>query len=196
MSFDDVGYEVVRNIISEDACKILESEFTLNEYLRKHHNFPESILGGNWDDGQVNAGSFAKYSHLPFEALSVFLLPKFEEIIGKRLAPTYTYARIYKTGAVLEKHKDRPECEYSATLTLSKGLDWPIYMDGTPIELNVGDAAVYKGEQVEHWRDAYDGKSQVQVFLHYVDFDGPYKDNIWDTRPFLGYPESGKENGG
>jgi hypothetical protein len=55
---------------------------------------------------------------LPLINLLEDLLPHFEKACGKRLYPTYSYARLYKPGEELKKHKDRPACEISATITL------------------------------------------------------------------------------
>jgi hypothetical protein len=40
---------------------------------------------------------------------------------------------------------------------------------------------------VEHWREKYtEGQWQAQVFLHYVDADGPHADQKYDKRESLG----------
>ena len=41
-----------------------------------------------------------------------------EKIQNLKLNPTYSYARIYKTGDILHRHKDRFSCEISTTLNL------------------------------------------------------------------------------
>ena len=120
------------------------------------------------------------------DPLFVDLLHKFAkpigDSVGRTLIPTYTYARIYRTGEILKPHKDRPACEISATLTL--GYDaarvWPIFFDDekeVAVDLEVGELAVYKGCEILHWRKPFKGKWHVQVFLHYVDANGPYKDH-------------------
>lgn len=100
--------------------------------------------------------------------------------LGLKLLPTYTYARIYRNGEVLKRHTDRESCEISATVTL--GYDgktpWRIYFDDKrefPVDLDIGEMAIYRGREVVHWRPRFKGEWQVQVFLHYVDADGPYK---------------------
>ena len=119
------------------------------------------------------------------DPLFVDLLHKFAkpigDSVGRTLIPTYTYSRIYRTGEILKPHKDRPACEISATLTL--GYDaarvWPIFFDDekeVAVDLEVGELAVYKGCEILHWRKPFKGKWHVQVFLHYVDANGPYKD--------------------
>ena len=48
---------------------------------------------------------------------------------------------------------------------------------------------VYRGCELEHWREPYWGKNHAQVFLHYNELQGDY--NIrFDCRPALGLPES------
>jgi hypothetical protein len=48
--------------------------------------------------------------------------------------------------------------------------------------MNPGDAVLYKGIDVVHWRDELEGEFVTQTFLHYVDSDGPYKNWFMDRR--------------
>jgi hypothetical protein len=52
-------------------------------------------------------------------------------------------------------------------------------------ELRPGDALLYRGMELFHWRDAYRGEALVQVFLHYVDRDGPHTEQKFDGRSSL-----------
>lgn len=134
--------------------------------------------------------------HGQFDKLLLDLLPYFEKASGKRLYPTYSYARLYKSGEKLEIHTDRPACEISATLTLGfEGKAWPIYIgdeggkNASKIEMAVGDAVLYRGMEKHHWREVYtEGKWQAQVFLHYVDADGKYAEWKFDKRKSLNLP--------
>jgi hypothetical protein len=48
---------------------------------------------------------------------------------------------------------------------------------------------VYMGCDLEHWREEFEGKDCGQVFLHYNDAKKKTaKQNMYDTRPFLGLP--------
>ena len=53
------------------------------------------------------------------------------------------------------------------------------------MELEPGDAVLYRGMVLEHWRDPYEGVRAAQVFLHYVDQDGPHAEWKFDKRPSL-----------
>ena len=112
------------------------------------------------------------------------------DTLGIELDPTYCYARIYRPGEVLEWHKDRPACEISGTLTL--GYDpstrvWPIFFGrddqdkvGYPLDIDIGDIVMYRGEELPHWRTAFKGKWQTQVFFHYVDKNGVNSNHAGD----------------
>jgi predicted 2-oxoglutarate/Fe(II)-dependent dioxygenase YbiX len=139
--------------------------------------------------------SEAVHGAMAFDKLLVDLLPHFEKASGKRLLPTYSYARLYKPGEKLEIHTDRESCEISATVTLGfEGKAWPIYMgdeggaNASKIEMAVGDAVLYRGMEKHHWRKKFKGEWQAQVFLHYVDADGPHKEWKFDKRPGLNLP--------
>ena len=134
--------------------------------------------------------------------------PGMEKATGLKLYPAYTYARIYKKGDILKRHKDRFSCEISTTMNLA-GDDWPIYLEPDPkkggikpgvgyvsdntkgikVDLKPGDMLVYSGCELEHWREKFKGKECVQVFLHYNNRKTPgAKDNMFDKRPHLGLP--------
>jgi hypothetical protein len=135
--------------------------------------------------------------HTPlFDSLLEQLTPNMETATGKKLLPTYAYARWYAPGDELKIHKDRPACEISATITLGfEGNPWPIYMShsenkeyGKKINMKVGDAVIYKGEELFHWREPYEqGQWQAQVFLHYVDANGPNAQEKFDKRKKLAH---------
>jgi len=127
-------------------------------------------------------------------------LPMVEEIVGKKLLPTYTYARIYFNGAQLLPHTDRDECEHSVSLSLGGASNalWPLWFknedkDPEYAAMYEGDAVVYQGNKVNHWRDEFEGESQFQIFMHYVEAEGEHKDQLFDTRPYIGLPADTKK---
>ena len=107
------------------------------------------------------------------------------EISGKTLKPTYAYCRMYLKGSEIKPHIDRASCEYSVTLNLSQTHPWPIYMENEEVLQNPGDAVFYKGNEIEHSRKVFEGDEYMQVFLHYIDIDGPYKECVYDETQFL-----------
>ena len=159
----------------------------------------EADLWGTKEDPQA-MGDFSKYGEPIFDALLSIGIPQMEEFTGKKLLPTYTYHRLYTNGTELKRHKDRPSCEISTTLCLGYDVsnmnnveyNWPMWVKNDEgieykIHLKPGDMIIYRGCEIEHWREPYEGINHAQVFMHYNDANGPY--NIkYDGRPMLGLP--------
>lgn len=200
MSFAEDLYEVRRGVISKDLLVHLDTEFELVKNLVYMQNGTDLNNTTAHGDSQVTK-SFAHYGALCFESLSLQLQPLFEEVTGKKLSPTYTYARIYYNGAEMAIHKDRPSCEYSATICISTDPEpWEIWFETLSgehkaIYLDPGDVIIYKGDELNHWRNEYSGKRQTQAFLHFVDRKGPYRDYKYDHRAYLGLPPARQMNG-
>lgn len=178
--FKENNYVVLSGAVNKNRCQQLTE-----------HMFRLAESGATQNDSQCPL-SDGIYGDPEFDKLLEELCTPIGQNIGLKLLPTYTYARIYRPGEILKKHKDRPSCEISATLTL--GYDgkkvWPILFDDTKhifVDLEVGEMAVYRGCDITHWRDAFKGVWHVQVFLHYVDANGPYSDYIFDKRPALSH---------
>jgi hypothetical protein len=137
----------------------------------------------------------AAYGDPTFDGLLEHLRPRVEAQSGLHLLPTYSYFRLYKHGDVLERHRDRSACEISVSLNIGQtpAAPWPIYIekDAGPFAalLSPGDALLYRGIECLHWRDRYEGSQLVQVFLHYVDRDGPHADQKYDGRRSLMSPK-------
>jgi hypothetical protein len=190
-TFNELGYQIVPSVISKETAQLVSIEFEmLRDNLFYRNNIPLITIGPQNDP--LVEKSFSWYGAYATESLLKMLHPKMEEIIGKKLHPTYSYARIYYPNAEMPKHSDRPSCEYSATLTISVDPEpWEIWFtdfknESKPLILNVGDMCVYQGTKLEHWRDSYTGTKQIQAFLHYVEVGGPYDDYKFDKRDLLG----------
>ena len=205
MSFKKNKYKVLRKAISPEVADFVYTYF-LNKRTEARYFFDQKWISpfttewGVWNDEQV-PNTYAHYGDVAMETLLAKLNIKMEKETGYKLNPTYSYARIYKTGDVLHRHKDRYSCEVSTTLHLG-GDPWPIYLDptgktgqaGIKIILKPGDMLLYSGCEVEHWREAFPGKDCGQVFLHYNDSQKKTaKENKFDKRPMLGLPSSFKK---
>ena len=168
----------------------------------------ENIIGHYEGQDEQIPHTYSQYSNIAMETLMLKCQPEMEKVTGLKLYPAYTYARIYKKGDILKRHKDRFSCEISTTMNLG-GDDWPIYLEPNPkkggvkpgvgyvsentkgikVDLKPGDMLVYSGCELEHWREKFKGKECVQVFLHYNNRKTPgARDNMFDKRPHLGLP--------
>lgn len=164
----------------------------------------EPLLGSLWRHvlERDTAGTFATdpewpgtpvaYGDVVMEHMLERLMPAIEAATGLALFPTYSYLRLYKRGDALRPHRDRPACEISVSLNVGQepAIEWPLWLrveDGPrAVMLTPGDAVVYRGVDVEHWREPYDGVRAAQVFLHYVDRNGPHAEWRFDKRERLG----------
>jgi predicted 2-oxoglutarate/Fe(II)-dependent dioxygenase YbiX len=179
-------YKVIKGAIKPETVELIRNCLTIDKESDYYLNGVDPADVTFRGDSQSPV-SYSRYGAVFNDSLMLSLQPVIEKATGKKLLPTYTYSRIYYQGSTLEPHRDRPSCEYSATLCIENDPEpWPIYMGGTKVVLEPGDLVVYEGCNIEHWREPYTGLKQVQVFLHYVDANGPYKDNKYDGRPVLG----------
>ena len=177
-----------------------QTSVLIYEYLKFADKKCKAILDidpdsyNDWEHGAYNdinvPDVFCKYSDLLIETLMILVQPHVEQETGLTLVPTYSYCRLYTTGSELPKHKDRDECEISVSLCLGyEGNPWPIYIEGTPVYMEAGDMIIYRGIEVEHWREPLEGTNHAQAFLHYNDVNGPFgKTHIYDGRKFIGMP--------
>jgi hypothetical protein len=217
MSFKTKGYIVIKQAVDKKIANFVYKYFLLKREVAKvliEQRFisPYDSSWGTWKDNQV-PNTYSHYGDLAMETLLQEVKPIMEKETKLKLIPTYSYARIYKEGDVLHKHKDRFSCEISTTLNLG-GDKWPIFINpnhkegtvsttgylpskskGIEVNLNPGDMLVYKGNILEHWRDAFKGKDCGQVFLHYNNAatKGSNK-NKFDARPMLGLPSNFKND--
>jgi hypothetical protein len=138
------------------------------------------------------AGAVELYSDQLMEYVLAGIRPRIEELSGLALEPTYSFLRIYRRGNVLRHHKDRSSCEVSVSVNLGPALDppWPLCIKGplgeSAVAMSPGDAVLYRGIECEHWRDALEADEMAQVFLHFVERGGRYRDWKSDKRPSLG----------
>jgi len=155
---------------------------------------------GNWKDVQA-LGAYSNYGDVLMETLLLLSTNTIESYTGLTLIPNYSYWRLYQLGNVLEKHTDRPSCEISLTLCLGYNIsnteenyNWPMYVldpvlkEPVPAYMEPGDMIIYRGCEVEHWREEFKGLNLAQVFLHYNDSS---KENYiqFDGRPILAVPK-------
>ena len=212
--FKKKKYTVIRQAISKDLAAFVANYFMMQKQVydtcRQARYFSpfENIIGHYEDKNEQIPNTYAHYANIAMETLMLKCQPAMEKITGLKLDPNYTYARIYKKGDVLKRHKDRFSCEISTTMNVG-GDDWPIYLSpdenvgipdgkkittisqakGVKVDLKPGDMLVYSGCELEHWRNKFKGKECVQVFLHYNNRKTPgAKDNMFDKRPHLGLP--------
>ena len=211
MSFKKNKYIVLKKAISPQLAKFLTQYFLLKRTVArilfdKKYISQFTTEWGAWNGRQVPE-TYSHYADIAMETLLTWVQPVMEKHTKLKLSPTYSFARIYKKGDILPRHKDRFSCEISTTLNLG-GDKWSIYLSphenvgipngkkitvtsnakGMKVDLKPGDMLIYKGMELEHWREAFEGDNCIQVFLHYNQVSKKADINKFDTRPHLGLP--------
>jgi len=202
MSFKKNKYTIIKQAISKDLAEYLSNYFAMKKQVydtcreTRYISPFETIYGHYENENEQVPNTYCHYSDVAMETLLIKCQPGMEKATGLKLYPAYTYARIYKKGDILKRHKDRFSCEISTTMNLG-GDDWPIYLEpsgevgkkGTKVNLKPGDMLVYRGCDLEHWRKPFQGEVCYQVFLHYNNVKTPgAKHNMFDKRRHLGLP--------
>lgn len=210
-------------------------DFLEGEGLTVYQNYVlDKIQAGHWEYGDAQVNSRYWIHNEPFvRYLHEALTEKMEAITGYELLPVYVFTIGYMKGAVLPRHRDRPACEISASLTIyGDGDKFPIYAEsplqddsekvecpcvahemagykdfykpedadpslshvsdhaiasfpnptlGVPIPLNPGNALIYEGQKVNHWRnELQEEEGFCSLLLHYVKKDGMHRSEYLD----------------
>ena len=153
----------------------------LRRYFRHHIRKGNFALGDNQSGRRYVAHneSVARFFHHQLAATV-------SRMAGEEVKPSYVYFASYQDGAVLAKHTDRAQCDFSITFCLdytpepAGATGWPIHLETKSGRVTVfqaiGDALLYRGCQVPHFRKPLPrGATSTSFFFHYVraDFDGP-----------------------
>jgi hypothetical protein len=179
-AFASSGYSILRGVLSPREAELISS------YAQLQCVYPDYYLSEPLTQSQ------GRYCDAMGETLLIKLHGLMQQVAGVALEPCYSYLRIYRPGAILDRHIDRDSCEISASMTLGyqAPANWPLWLEaaGTPraLQLAPGDLLVYRGADLPHWRERFDGQFWVQVFLHYVRSNGPFADHRFDGRDQLG----------
>jgi hypothetical protein len=188
-NFKKDNFTVIKKAIDPKIANFVFNYFLMKRQVaqtlfNERYISPFTTEFGVWTDDQV-PNTYSHYADIAMETLLLAVQPIMEKETKLKLIPTYSYARIYKKGDILHRHKDRFSCEISTTLNLG-GDEWPIFIEPNPkkggivdgryvsentkgikVTLDPGDMLVYRGNILEHWRDSFKGEDCAQVFLHY-----------------------------
>lgn len=195
MSFKKHKYQIIKNLVPhaninflKTYCNLFETQSYSLKPMTEEDPFPYEI--------PETKKTFNWYSGFHTESLCRLYKEKISKIVGKELAESYSYHRTYYKNSKLVYHVDRESCEYSASICIVKDkVEWPLYIklenETIGIILNEGDAVIYQGTLLPHWRDEFLGERHTQFFLHYVDKNNIYYDKFsLDGRKNLGAEKS------
>lgn len=187
MAIKDWNFIKVKNSI--DVSSYAEDPPSWKKQCLQYYRSGESIEVPA-ETKVIRGNTFSRYNYPKLRPI-LFHFKKFlEELLEEPLFETYCFDRFYFPGSMMLPHKDRASCEISVSLNISSTteVDYPLWIknddEDIPIVTNPGDAVIYKGMDLPHWRDILVGDSVTyhhQAFFHYVRADGYYVEHAWDA---------------
>lgn len=192
------GWLSVPNFLDSALCRTLYHYCGVqSQRVQFKQQHSESVYSTVWDgtfsDSQA-PGNYALYGDPIQDVVMWENLQAISNCVELDLQPSYSYWRLYREGADLKNHMDRESCEISVTICLgqSEPTVWPIHLHTQQgvqsIGLEPGDALIYRGCDIPHWRDPLPKGDCAQVFWHFTDMQGPRR-KPWDGRPGAGLPK-------
>jgi hypothetical protein len=176
-------YVVIRNFVGTDVRQLIY-EYTILKRNTGQLRAPDERV----------ATAQRMYADPITEALLAQKLANIETAVGAPLHPTYSYLRIHPRGAAMAPHRDRRASEIGVTINIGGDAKWPIWIkpgsDSVAVDLAPGDALLYLGRMMLHWREPFEGTVQVQAMLFYVRRDGDCASCVYDGRAGLGFPSA------
>ena len=166
---------ILRNFLDPHLVKFLAS------YYRRGGVDKVGVTSTDWTSRNAKGDACA-------DTLMYMIRSAVEENTGLELLPTYSFMRDYKKGDTLGRHKDGAANQVSFNVCIARDIDWELgFGDGeteTLVVMEPGDAVIYQGFNLDHWREKYQGKSQIQVIVGFI-----IKDGEFDAHKFYGRPE-------
>lgn len=185
-------YYLLQQIISSQMCELLANYALFKEKLK-----PNIIKNRDPLDNVHR-----EYGDPLLEFMLEKLTPKIGETIGCEVWPSLSFYYVYHHGNRLQPHIDRSSCQWVASLCI--GADpafktstesWPLILknqdESIKVNLQYGDILLFKGHEIEHWREPFTGQWFVSAIFAFVEKEGPYAFQKYDQRSALGKPHVG-----
>jgi hypothetical protein len=208
--FKNNKYVIIKNFLDQNTVGLIY-RYCITKVMAMDFKstYDKSVFHKEWDGewtDQQAPGCYSAYGDTLMDTLLTSCLPQMMQYTGLNLIPNYTYWRHYQEGIELKKHRDRFSCEISTTVCLGydtsnlqstdPNYKWSIFMEditgvhpnGLEVLLEPGDMIIYRGVELEHWREKLKGLAHAQLFMHY---NTRTQENqpMFDGRPIIGIPK-------
>lgn len=115
------------------------------------------------------------------------MLGVLQHLIAEKIRASYSVISYYQE-TDLKSHCDREPCIWNLSIQLDSRPDsgeaapWPLFLrtrhGDTPILLQAGDGLIYRGREMEHWREPLPpGREETVLLFHFV--DEAYQGRLW-----------------
>ncbi|WP_155126817.1 sulfotransferase family protein [[Actinomadura] parvosata] len=141
--------------------------------------YEQLIERGGWElgDAQV-AGRYGRQNEPISRFVHHQLVHLVRRVAAEPVRPSYSYVSAYRSGAVLERHVDREQCEFTLSVLLEErgpgiGGGWPLRFDlpsGTvALTQRPGQGVLFRGTRLPHHRpELPPGNAHTSLLFHYV----------------------------
>lgn len=155
----------IKNVLSLTEIKQLESYYIAS--LLNDNFILDSVYGKN--------RLYMRNDEQGYQLLFKFRT-KVENIVNEKLAGRYSFVSYYRKGSILNRHIDKPECEYTLAIRLfsskenTNEIPYLIFGDkisAVHIHASIGDGAIFQGNKTPHWRDTLESEFLCTLLLHY-----------------------------
>lgn len=178
------SYATLAAAFTRDRHVILTDCITSALRRRLVRHYEEQIARNRLKRGDAQSDRYVAHNDPFARMVHQALRPAVESVVGRPVKPSYVYASLYNGGAVLERHLDRPQCQYTLSLLIDYRPEpeagapapWPVQLylepDAPPEVLRqpLGGGLLFMGREVEHARPALAADHRCWVLLlHYVD---------------------------
>lgn len=167
MTFAISGYESLPSLL--DLREVSYLGATLNTEFESRESA--------WDEGR----GLTKMIYKPSCAEEYYYRVRYflNSYLRTDLLETYWFCTRYYNKSFLSAHTDRNACEVSVSINILQDQPWELQLldrfgKKHKFETQPGDAVLYRGIDLEHWRTPYQGQQYTQLFFHYVTATGPY----------------------
>jgi len=177
---DNNGFFVLKNVLSQDLLNYILAMSDLEKQLEKDNLIFSEKDSAVSEKSNVPGDSEYEYGSIKSDSLFYILTDIYRNVSNRNLVPSFSFYRTYYEGSSLEKHKDRPSCQYAITTQVGsyENKTWDIhitdlYGNDHTVTLNPGDVLFYRGEICPHWRNPLENKWSSHFFLFWIDKDQP-----------------------
>jgi|694.fasta_scaffold80164_5 CRISPR/Cas system endoribonuclease Cas6 (RAMP superfamily) len=183
MKYKEENIEIVKNFIENDFIEFIQDYFSIK------------INSNQFDvDSEHFKHGYSFYGDALIETILQNSCEFISDLINIKVVPTFSTTTMFmKDDIYINILND--SSEISAILFLGSSSNQKIDNELTltlknkkNINLNTGDLLVYNPKKIEFEKNIIFKDWVLQATFNFVDNEGNYKNNIYDNRPYLGFP--------
>lgn len=178
MNYKQDNIEIIKNFIEDDFIEFIQDYFSIKINSNQFDANFENFFHG-----------YSFYGDSLMETLLQNSCEVISELIDVKIFPTYSITNMFMKDDFYTSCSN-DSSEISGVLFLgSSDSEFSIEFDKkNNISMSKGDLLIFNNKRIQPKKNIINCKWILQTTLNFVDSEGNYKDNIYDCRPYLGFP--------